>query len=90
MNDLDPSSFHFRYATDRRGVELAVPDALNVRAFHLAMLSFSNYPGAVIDHLDAALELQWEYEAEMSRVRSGDASGVRSLTGAGAHRLRPG
>ncbi len=65
MNDLDPSSFHFRYATDRSGVELAVPDALNVGAFHLAMLSLSNYLGAVIDRLEAAPELQREYETEM-------------------------
>jgi hypothetical protein len=65
LDELDPSSFHFRYATDRKGVQLAVPEAMNVDAFHSAMLGLSNYLGAVVDHLDAALEIQGEYDADM-------------------------
>lgn len=65
LHALDPGSFHFRYPVDRSGGELRVPDELNVVAFHRAMLALSNYLGAVIDHLDAALEPQREFEAEL-------------------------
>ena len=65
LHSLDPGSFHFRYPVDKFGGQLKVPDELNVVAFHQAMLALSNYLGAVIDHLDAALEPQREFEAEM-------------------------
>lgn len=65
LHALDPTSFHFRYPVDRSGAELRVPDELNVVAFHNAMHALSNYLAAVIDHLDAALEPQREFEAEM-------------------------